>query len=165
MKSRTLAIVASILGEEGGIWDDPIGGMTNFGVRQVTLDALLAKGYDFPKDVTDLKMGDAFLIIESQYLADSPSGTNRILELPKPLDNLLAHMRVMSWDNGVRIAQELVGVTVDGICGINTVRALKDDPRSPTVLASIIADEFCRRCTNGYQKSYVARFNRVIAHN
>lgn len=66
MPDRALRFV---LNAEGGLSDDPLdrGGLTNFGIRQVTLDGWRKYHPDFPASVRNLTVPHARAIYERQY--------------------------------------------------------------------------------------------------
>lgn len=151
-------ILDSIQAAEGGYWNDPIGGPTNFGITQTTLDKLRSQ-YDglLPDSVDDLDKETARIILRSEYLEKT-----RVIELPYPLNLFHGHMAVMSWDDGIRIMQKRLGVPVDGVIGPVTLRAVRAE--SPLdKLYGLYSDvkRFIETRNNGFNDSYARRFNQI----
>jgi lysozyme family protein len=159
MSVQTLnRILDSIQTAEGGYWNDPVGGPTNFGITQSTLDGLREKiGGALPETVDDLDSDIARVIIQHEYLIKT-----RVIELPYPLSMFHGHMAVMSWDDGIRIMQERLGVISDGIIGPITLGAAKSQS-SIDMLYGVYRDltRFIETRTNGFQDSYTRRFNTI----
>jgi lysozyme family protein len=155
------SITQDILISEGGFWMDPVGGPTNFGITQKTLEAIRFNYSDLPKLVDDLTKEEAAFILEHEYIRKQ-----RVHELPAPLDVLMGHMVVMSWDDGVRILQESLGFegkSVDGIIGPMTLQAVNNvNPLTVFGLSWRVTHKFIQTRTNGYASSYATRFDEVL---
>lgn len=151
-------ILDSIQAAEGGYWNDPIGGRTNFGITQNTLDNIRKTAGDLlPANVEDLTRDAARVIIQVEYLEKT-----RVAELPYPANLFHGHMAVMSWDDGIRLMQERLGVKVDGIIGPETLSAAKSQS-TIDMLYGVYKDivRFVETRTNGFQESYTRRFNSI----
>lgn len=162
MNHRLPVILDSIIAKEGGYWDDPIGGPTNFGIRQKTLDELRKEYPEYPARVQELTEADARVIYEVRYILP-----NRILELPEALDVVMAHTVVLSWDDGVRELQKIVGSKPDGVLGPNTLFAVKrylsDNDILPWTLSVYVAVAFVKVFSrHRYARSYSRRFSEVL---
>jgi lysozyme family protein len=152
-------ILSSVLGAEQGYWNDPIGGPTNFGIRQKTLDDLRKEfpEANLPVDVSSLTEAQARVIIYRRYLI-----AFRLHEMPKLLALPLAHGVVMAWDDIIKHLQENLGFQgedIDGIVGSQTLRAIES--LSLSSLYRLTADTiegFLETRTNGYATSYRTRF-------
>lgn len=151
-------ITNDILDEEGGYWDDPIGGATNFGITQRTLDSLRPKHASLPLSVVDLEKEQAAVIIEEHYLR-----AQNVHLLPEPLATVIGHTVVMSWDDGVRILQQKIGATPDGVIGSKTLAKVRSIPSySLITLAWRVAMEFVATRQNQFRASYANRFEKVL---
>jgi lysozyme family protein len=154
-------LIASILKHEGGYWQDPIGGNTNHGVRQKYLTKFRKIEPDLPLNVEDLTEGEAAVIYEIFYLSKE-RGQN-VVCLPYPLDLVISHTVVMSWNDGIEILQKLVGTKVDGKIGPNTLRCIKDSGLSASGLAAAVATLFCKRfSSHEFIDGYRNRMTKVI---
>lgn len=151
-------ILKSIMRSEGGKWDDPIGGFTNFGITQTTLDNVRSRiKVKLPQHVYDLDRATACVILEKEYIERL-----NLLALPPIASLFHSHMAVMSWDDGIKIMQERLGVKADGIIGPRTLAAV----RAQTTLGLLYGtfsdvSEFCESRTNGFKESYINRFNAI----
>lgn len=151
-------ILDSIQLAEAGYWNDPIGGPTNYGITQSTLDHLRIRHSDLlPEKVSELDSDMARVIIKTQFLLKT-----RVLELPYPLSMVHSHMVVMAWDDGIRIMQKRLGVRPDGIIGRKTLNAARSQS-SIDMLYGVYQDLslFIKSRTNGFQASYTRRFNAI----
>jgi lysozyme family protein len=155
------SITQDILISEGGFWNDPIGGPTNFGITQNTLTKIRPLYSGLPETVEELTIDEAAYIIEHEYVR-----RQRVAELPAPLDVLMGHMVVMSWDDGVRILQEMLGFeqkAVDGIIGPMTLEAVNNvNPLTVFGLSWRVTHRFITSRDNGYGSSYATRFDEVL---
>jgi lysozyme family protein len=152
------SIIRDILIEEGGFWKDPVGGPTNYGITQNTLNSIRHLYSGLPDLVNDLTEEEAAYIIDKEFISKQ-----RVDQLPAPLDVLMGHMVVMSWDDGARILQSYLGLKEDGIIGSQTLQAVHAvNPLSIYGLSWRLTNEFIATRTNGYQRSYTNRFNSVI---
>lgn len=158
------AILDSIQEAEGGYWDDPWGGPTQFGITQRTLDNL-HKMYGselnaLPSDVKDLTHEEARLIIEMYYVR-----RNRTHELPAPLNMLVSHGVVMAWDDIIKIMQNALGVKADGLIGPKTLAAAnKLSALELLTLTHRVVLEFLRTRRSVLQQSYDNRFAKALKY-
>jgi lysozyme family protein len=157
-------IINSILKAEGGLWNDPIGGWTNFGIRQSSLDEFVKVVPTLPKRVQDLKESHARFIILNFYLR--PFKLERI---PSPLALVLGHGVVMAWDDIVRELQKALGFSegngVDGILGSKTLRRISSLSHWEMLrITADITESFLASRDNQYQQSYYTRFANLSYH-
>jgi lysozyme family protein len=121
-----------VLGFEGGYVNDPAdkGGETNYGITASTLNSAKTKGWiPFNVTIQNLKIEHAKIIYKKGYWnavqADS---------LPHPLDLIMFDSAVNHGPNAaVKLLQKSlnsilphVNLSVDGIIGLLTMRAIKD---------------------------------------
>lgn len=156
---KVTRIVNSIQLAEGGDWNDPIGGPTRFGITLTTLTRLREKHPSLPAELMDLDFETAGAIIESEYITK-----RNIDKLPYMTALVQGHMSVMSWEDGIIIMQERLGVKADGLIGPVTLRAVD----SLSALAQVegnIADirKFLATRKNGYASSYETRLSSLLA--
>lgn len=159
LDAKTRLILDSLMVAEGGYWNDPVGGPTKHGITQSTLDAVRRKFPDvsLPETVYELDEHSARLILLKEYIE-----AKNILALPFPLAIFHSHMVVMSWDDGIRIMQKRLGVTVDGIIGSKTLNAVRSDG-TLNQLYGLARDvyTFIETRDNGYADSYRTRFDNI----
>ena len=122
MAKFTPQIQSYIFASEGGYSDhrsDP-GGSTNLGVTQKTLAAW--RGHPVSKDdVRNLTKEEAIEIYEAQYW--KAVGADK---LPEGLDYAVADYGINSGPaRAVKDLQRVLGVTADGVIGVQTLAALK----------------------------------------
>jgi lysozyme family protein len=155
-----VSILDSIMIAEGGYWNDKIGGPTNFGITQSTLNSVrkLYPDAGLPEMVFDLDEPTSRIILQKEFLEKK-----NVLSLPYPVALFHAHMVVMSWDDGIRIMQKRLGVKADGIIGPMTIAAVGNrGALDQLVDLAQDTDEFVLTRTNGYQQSYRNRFNAIV---
>ena len=120
---RALALV---LRHEGGLVNDPRdpGGLTNWGISQRAYPDV---------DIANLTPGGAGEIYRRDYW-DQIKGD----QLPDALSICLFDAAVnMGCDKAIRLLQKAVGVAVDGVLGVNTIRAAT---RLPDAVARFSAE-------------------------
>ena len=146
MPDRALRFV---LNAEGGLSDDPLdrGGLTNFGIRQVTLDGWRKYHPEFPASVRDLTLQQVRAIYERQYW--HAAGCD---ELPWPLSLVVFDMAVNSGPGrSVEYLQRALNsfgasLEPDGGFGPKTRGALAGTFRAVGVLQLALRHIDLRRC-------------------
>lgn len=157
------ALLDSIQDAEGGYWDDPIGGPTNFGITQDTLDRihigdLGGLSGSLPLRVEDLQKSDARTILKDLYIVN-----NNIHKLPWILGLFVGHGVVMAWDDIIKIMQRELSLKEDGIIGSLTLGAVESlSAFGSARLAYRIAVQFLESRSNGYKDSYQRRFQKLV---
>lgn len=122
MAQFTAQVQSYILASEGGYVDDPRdnGGATNMGITHKTLAAWRGKPVT-KQDVRNLTKAEALQIYEAQYW--KAVGADR---LPVGLDYAVADYGINSGPaRAVKDIQRELGVTADGVIGVQTLAALK----------------------------------------
>lgn len=143
MTARSQQMAERIVVREGGYWNDPGAGPTNFGIVQSTLNRLRSRPrwVGLPANVRDLKREQAVEIIRVEYVEAQKAH----LMLPM-IGEVIADTVVMSWDDGVRILQKLLGFegkAIDGIVGKNTIGRSDQIPAFlDKTIAGLIVREF-----------------------
>lgn len=158
------SIINSILKAEAGLWNDPIGGMTNFGIRQSSLAEFRKQIPSLPERVQELKESHARFILLNFYL--KPFQLERI---PSPLALVLGHGIVMAWDDIVRELQRHLGFTegngVDGILGSKTLARVESLSHWEMLRATAdITESFLASRDNQFKQSYYTRFANLSYH-
>jgi lysozyme family protein len=131
-ESAISGVIEDVIKCEGGYWDDPYGGPTNCGITQRTLDNLQKSDLCVPARVQDLEEQDVVAIYREKYFRPF-----RLERFPLPVAQKLMHLCVMSWDDGIKILQELVCCANDGIVGSKTIKAVEASPLTGEQLANI----------------------------
>lgn len=164
-----MKLVPFILKWEGGFVDDPddLGGATNRGVTIGTYATYCKKkGYPAPtvERLKNLSEKDWAEILKTMYWdrwkADLISSQS--------VANILVDWVWASGVNGIKIPQQLLGVTVDGIVGAKTLAAL--NARNPKELFEEIKEarvqfieDICRKrlANNKFKKGWLNRINSL----
>ena len=123
--SRFDICLAAVSKLEGGASNHPAdkGGLTMAGVTQATYDAYRRRKGLPPRPVTQSAPGERADIYRSQYWTPVRGDA-----LPPPLDLVIFDMAVNSGpDRAIKTLQSALGVTVDGVFGAQTLRALQED--------------------------------------
>jgi lysozyme family protein len=158
------SVINSILKAEAGLWNDPIGGTTNFGIRQASLDEFVKVIPTLPKRVEDLTESHARVILLKFYLQPF-----RLERVPSPLALVLGHGVVMAWDDIVRDLQRELGFSegagVDGIIGSQTLaRISKLSHWEMLRVTANITESFLASRDNQFKESYYKRFANLSYH-
>ena len=158
-----------ILRWEGGFVDDPddLGGATNRGVTIGTYATYCKKkGYPAPtverlKNLSDKDWTDILKTLYwDRWKADNIKSQS--------VANILVDWVWASGTNGIKIPQQILGVTVDGIVGVKTLAAL--NARNPKELFEEIKearvqfiDDICRKrpANNKFKKGWLNRINNL----
>lgn len=166
-----MKLVPFILKWEGGFVDDPddLGGATNKGV---TIGTWKSCGYD--------KDGDGDIDVDDLHLLTREDVVSRVLKphywdrwkaddiKSQSVANILVDWIWASGVNGIKIPQQVLGVTVDGIVGTKTLAAL--NARNPKELFEKIKEarvqfieDICRKrpANNKFKKGWLNRINNL----
>lgn len=158
-----------ILKWEGGFVNDPddLGGATNMGV---TIGAWKSCGYD--------KDGDGDIDVDDLHLLTREDVVNRVLKpyywdrwkadeiKSQSVANILVDFVWASGAHGIRIPQQLLGVSVDGIVGPKTISAVNS--KNPRELFDMIRiarfdfiEDICRKrpANNKFKRGWMNRIN------
>ncbi len=134
MPIATDTLLTNVIEREGGFVDHPLdkGGPTKYGITQSTLSSWL----DRPATVEDVKALDrstARAIYRKQFLTDP-----QIDQLPESIQEQVFDMSVLHGPGrAVKLLQETLGETVDGIIGPRTLEgARKSGPDTGNRLAA-----------------------------
>lgn len=158
-----------ILQWEGGFVDDPddLGGATNRGVTIGTYATYCKKkGYPAPtvERLKNLSEKDWAEILRTMYWDRWKADNIK----SQSVANILVDWVWASGVNGIKIPQQLLGVTVDGIVGTKTLAAL--NARNPKELFEEIKEErvqfiedICRKrpANNKFKKGWLNRINSL----
>ena len=162
-------LVSFILKWEGGFVNDPddLGGATNMGV---TIGAWKSCGYD--------KDGDGDIDVDDLHLLTREDVVNRVLKpyywdrwkadeiKSQSVANILVDFVWASGAHGIRIPQQLLGVSVDGIVGPKTISAVNS--KNPRELFDMIRiarfdfiEDICRKrpANNKFKRGWMNRIN------
>lgn len=158
-----------ILRWEGGFVDDPddLGGATNRGVTIGTYATYCKKkGYPAPtvERLKNLSDKDWTEILKTLYWDRWKADNIK----SQSVANILVDWVWASGTNGIKIPQQILGVTVDGIVGVKTLAAL--NARNPKELFEEIKearvqfiDDICRKrpANNKFKKGWLNRINNL----
>lgn len=158
-----------ILRWEGGFVDDPddLGGATNRGVTIGTYATYCKKkGYPAPtvERLKNLSDKDWTEILKTLYWDRWKADNIK----SQSVANILVDWVWASGVNGIKIPQQLLGVTVDGIVGTKTLAAL--NARNPKELFEEIKEarvqfieDICRKrpANNKFKKGWLNRINSL----
>lgn len=158
-----------ILRWEGGFVDDPddLGGATNRGVTIGTYATYCKKkGYPAPtvERLKNLSDKDWTEILKTLYWDRWKADNIK----SQSVANILVDWVWASGTNGIKIPQQILGVTVDGIVGVKTLAAL--NARNPKELFEEIKearvqfiDGICRKrpANNKFKKGWLNRINNL----
>lgn len=158
-----------ILRWEGGFVDDPddLGGATNRGVTIGTYATYCKKkGYPAPtvERLKNLSDKDWTEILKTLYWDRWKADNIK----SQSVANILVDWVWASGVNGIKIPQQLLGVTVDGIVGAKTLAAL--NARNPKELFEEIKEarvqfieDICRKrpANNKFKKGWLNRINSL----
>lgn len=164
-----MKLVPFILKWEGGFVDDPddLGGATNRGVTIGTYATYCKKkGYPAPtvERLKNLSEKDWAEILKTMYWDRWKADNIK----SQSVANILVDWVWASGVNGIKIPQQLLGVTVDGIVGTKTLAAL--NARNPKELFEEIKEErvqfiedICRKrpANNKFKKGWLNRINSL----
>lgn len=162
-------LVPFILQWEGGFVDDPddLGGATNRGVTIGTYATYCKKkGYPVPtvERLKNLSDKDWTEILKTLYWDRWKADNIK----SQSVANILVDWVWASGVNGIKIPQQLLGVTVDGIVGTKTLSAL--NARNPQELFKEIKEarvqfieDICRKrpANNKFKKGWLNRINSL----
>lgn len=143
---------------EGGFVDHPRdpGGATDRGITQATFDAWNRQHGRPARPVRGISRAEALDILGAQYL-----DTVRFDDLPSGVDYAVADYAVNSGPGrAARVLQRVLGVTVDGVVGAQTLAALTQ--RDPIDVISAICVERMRflrrlRTFDAFGRGWTAR--------
>ena len=164
-----MKLVPFILKWEGGFVDDPddLGGATNRGVTIGTYATYCKKkGYPAPtvERLKNLSEKDWAEILKTLYWDRWKADDIK----SQSVANILVDWVWASGVNGIKIPQQVLGVTVDGIVGIKTLAAL--NARNPKELFEEIKEarvqfieDICRKrpANNKFKKGWLNRINNL----
>lgn len=164
-----MKLVPFILKWEGGFVDDPddLGGATNRGVTIGTYATYCKKkGYPAPtvERLKNLSEKDWAEILETMYWDRWKADDIK----SQSVANILVDWVWASGVNGIKIPQQVLGVTVDGIVGTKTLAAL--NARNPKELFEEIKEarvqfieDICRKrpANNKFKKGWLNRINNL----
>ena len=158
-----------ILKWEGGFVNDPddLGGATNMGV---TIGAWKSCGYD--------KDGDGDIDVDDLHLLTREDVVNRVLKpyywdrwkadeiKSQSVANILVDFVWASGAHGIRIPQQLLGVSVDGVVGPKTISAVNSKNSRELFDMIRIArfdfiEDICRKrpANNKFKRGWMNRIN------
>lgn len=166
-----MKLVPFILQWEGGFVNDPddLGGATNKGV---TISTWKQVGYD--------KDGDGDIDVDDLRLITNQDAVNRVLKphywdrwradeiVNQSIANILVDWVWASGANGIRIPQQILGVTVDGVVGPKTIAALNS--KDPEALFAQIRqarvnfiEDICRKrpANKKFRSGWLNRLNSI----
>lgn len=164
-----MKLVPFILKWEGGFVDDPddLGGATNRGVTIGTYATYCKKkGYPAPtvERLKNLSEKDWAEILKTLYWDRWKADDIK----SQSVANILVDWVWASGVNGIKIPQQVLGVTVDGIVGAKTLAAL--NVRNPKELFEEIKEarvqfieDICRKrpANNKFKKGWLNRINNL----
>ena len=164
-----MKLVPFILKWEGGFVDDPddLGGATNRGVTIGTYATYCKKkGYPAPtvERLKNLSEKDWAEILKTLYWDRWKADNIK----SQSVANILVDWVWASGVNGIKIPQQVLGVTVDGIVGAKTLAAL--NARNPKELFEEIKEarvqfieDICRKrpANNKFKKGWLNRINSL----
>lgn len=164
-----MKLVPFILKWEGGFVDDPddLGGATNRGVTIGTYATYCKKkGYPAPtvERLKNLSEKDWAEILKTMYWDRWKADDIK----SQSVANILVDWVWASGGNGIKIPQQVLGVTVDGIVGPKTLAAL--NARNPKELFEEIKEarvqfieDICRKrpANNKFKKGWLNRINNL----
>ena len=164
-----MKLVPFILKWEGGFVDDPddLGGATNRGVTIGTYATYCKKkGYPAPtvERLKNLSEKDWAEILKTMYWDRWKADDIK----SQSVANILVDWVWASGVNGIKIPQQVLGVTVDGIVGVKTLAAL--NARNPKELFEEIKkarvqfiEDICRKrpANNKFKKGWLNRINSL----
>lgn len=164
-----MKLVPFILKWEGGFVDDPddLGGATNRGVTIGTYATYCKKkGYPAPtvERLKNLSEKDWAEILKTLYWDRWKADDIK----SQSVANILVDWVWASGVNGIKIPQQVLGVTVDGIVGTKTLAAL--NARNPKELFEKIKEarvqfieDICRKrpANNKFKKGWLNRINNL----
>lgn len=164
-----MKLVPFILKWEGGFVDDPddLGGATNRGVTIGTYATYCKKkGYPAPtvERLKNLSEKDWAEILKTLYWDRWKADDIK----SQSVANILVDWVWASGGNGIKIPQQVLGVTVDGIVGTKTLAAL--NARNPKELFEKIKEarvqfieDICRKrpANNKFKKGWLNRINNL----
>lgn len=164
-----MKLVPFILKWEGGFVDDPddLGGATNRGVTIGTYATYCKKkGYPTPtvERLKNLSEKDWAEILKTLYWDRWKADDIK----SQSVANILVDWVWASGTNGIKIPQQVLGVTVDGIVGVKTLAAL--NARNPKELFEEIKEarvqfieDICRKrlANNKFKKGWLNRINNL----
>lgn len=164
-----MKLVPFILKWEGGFVDDPddLGGATNRGVTIGTYATYCKKkGYPAPtvERLKNLSEKDWAEILKTLYWDRWKADDIK----SQSVANILVDWVWASGVNGIKIPQQVLGVTVDGIVGTKTLAAL--NARNPKELFEEIKEarvqfieDICRKrpANNKFKKGWLNRINNL----
>lgn len=164
-----MKLVPFILKWEGGFVDDPddLGGATNRGVTIGTYATYCKKkGYPAPtvERLKNLSEKDWAEILKTMYWDRWKADDIK----SQSVANILVDWVWASGVNGIKIPQQVLGVTVDGIVGTKTLAAL--NARNPKELFEEIKEarvqfieDICRKrpANNKFKKGWLNRINNL----
>lgn len=164
-----MKLVPFILKWEGGFVDDPddLGGATNRGVTIGTYATYCKKkGYPAPtvERLKNLSEKDWAEILKTLYWDRWKADNIK----SQSVANILVDWVWASGVNGIKIPQQVLGVTVDGIVGAKTLAAL--NARNPKELFEEIKEarvqfieDICRKrpVNNKFKKGWLNRINSL----
>lgn len=164
-----MKLVPFILKWEGGFVDDPddLGGATNRGVTIGTYATYCKKkGYPAPtvERLKNLSEKDWAEILKTMYWDRWKADQIK----SQSVANILVDWVWASGTHGIKIPQQLLGVTIDGIVGAKTLAAL--NVRNPKQLFEEIKaarvqfiEDICRKrpANNKFKKGWLNRINSL----
>lgn len=156
-----------VIRHEGGYTNDPSdhGGPTNYGLTLQDLSTY--RGYQCSiNDIRELSIPEAKLIYQSLYW--NPMQLTHILS-----DKIQTAMFDQGVLSGIRTAveriQAVVGVTVDGVMGPDTLRAVNNVPEELLLIKFISAMQlrYCSICVNdqtqiGFLQGWISRTQDLL---
>lgn len=154
-----------VLKDEGGYWDDPSGGPTNFGITSKSLAKFRGVDSVSIDEIKSISKTDVDAFYFKTFWEPM-----RLSELNKITATVLFNVAVnMGQGAATKCAQLAINVNPDGVLGPNTFETLKNYPPKKFVVSFVsrIQDRYCdlviaRASLIPNIKGWIRRANRMI---